>query len=212
MIANKEKSEIHWDRKSKDLYMEISFVNRWSPVDIGKVKMTPQFVKPHPEAVRPWITSVKEVAPYPSLWKTGEVRKYAVSMSIVDAADPAQTRIPSDLDLSVDVKIGDQESRRYVFETEVTVEVNPDLTGKDVRSYSVEGVPKGRVDFVPLDQNLDSQPEKKTTLPVWSKKMHGSCGWFLTLVTTLIKLLVELKSKSTATWIKSMTRSQLVWI
>ncbi|WP_413942893.1 S8 family serine peptidase [Bdellovibrio sp. HCB-162] len=169
-IANKEKTEIPWDRKSKDLYFEISFVNKWSDVDISKVKMNPQFIKPHPEAVRPWITSVKEVAPYPSLWKSGEVRKYVVAMSIVDNADPSQSRIPSELDLTVDVKVGDQEPRRYVFETEITVDVNENMAGKDIRTYPIVGMPKGRVSFIPLDQNLDKNPEQRDYLALMENK------------------------------------------
>lgn len=164
VIANKEKSEIKWDRKSSDLFMEISFVNKWAAVDIAQVKMTPQFIKPHPEAIRPWITSVKEVAPYPSLWQTGEVRKFIVAMKIVDTKDPAQTRLPSELDLTVDVQVAHQEPRRYVTEAEVTVDVNESLQGSDVREFPISGMPAMRVSFIPLDQNLDSQPEKKDYL------------------------------------------------
>lgn len=177
-IANKEKTEIPWDRKSKDLFMEISFINRWAPVDISKVKMTPQFLKPHPEAVRPWITSVKESAPYPNMWKTGEVRKYVVAMSLVDAADPSQSRVPSELDLAVDVKVSDLETRRYVFETEITVDVNPTIEGSDIKAYQINGMPRTRVSFIPLDQNLDSHPEQRDYL-AWSDQKNV---WQLWLV------------------------------
>jgi len=170
VIANKEKIEIPWDRKSRDLFFEISFVNKWSDVDVSQVKMTPQFLKPHPEAVRPWITSIKETAPYASLWKKGEVRKYVVAISLVDAADPAQSRVPSELDLAVDVRVGNQEPRRFVIESEITVEVNENLAGADVRTFDVIGMPKGRVSFIPLDQNLDAQPQRRDYLALMEQK------------------------------------------
>lgn len=164
VTANKEKSEIRWDRKSKDLFMEISFVNKWTAVDINQVKMKADFLKPHSEAVRPWIQSIKEAAPYAPLWKTGEVRKYVVAMSLVDSSDPSQSRVPSELDLAVDVQVGGEAPRRYVFESEITVEVNPDLQGRDVQAFSVNGMPKGRVSFIPVDQNLDARPEDRDYL------------------------------------------------
>ncbi|XGC79665.1 S8 family serine peptidase [Bdellovibrio bacteriovorus] len=159
--TNKEKLEIPWDRKSKDLFLEISFENKWADVDVNKVKMDALFEKPHAEAVRPWITAVKESAPYPGLWKMGEVRKYVVSMAIVDHADPAQSRVPSELDLTVNVSVAGQETRRFVIESEITVNMNELIAGKDVQSFTVQGMPKGRVTFIPVDQNLDSAPAKR---------------------------------------------------
>ncbi|WP_415061953.1 S8 family serine peptidase [Bdellovibrio sp.] len=170
VVDNKEKLEIPWDRKSKDLFFEVSFVNKWADVAVSKVQMNAQFLKPHPEAVRPWITSVKEVAPYASTWKTGEVRKYVVAMSIVDSADPSQSRIPSELDLTVDVKVEGQEARRYVVESEITVEVNGDLAGSDVHVFPIEGMPKGRLSFIPVDQNLDAHPEQRDYLALSEQK------------------------------------------
>lgn len=178
VTANKEKSEIRWDRKSKDLSMEISFVNKWTPVDTAEVKMQADFPKLHPESVRPWITSVKEVAPYAALWKTGEVRKYVVSMSLVDHADPSQSRVPSELDLAVDVQVRGQESRRFIFESEIIVEVNSNLVGHDIQSFPVLGMPKGRVSFIPVDQNMDSQSQKRDYLALLEQKNN----WQLWLV------------------------------
>lgn len=183
VIANKEKTEIRWDRKSKELNTEISFINKWSNVDAANIKMTADFLKPHPEAVRPWITGVKEIVPYAPIWKMGEVRKYLVSMSLVDHVDPAQTRVPSELELGVNVRVGDGSPRRYVFETEITVDVNANLEGQDIQSFPVLGMPKGRVSFIPVDQNLDHQPgkrdylaflEQKNTWQLWMVADNGS--------------------------------------
>ncbi|MGZ3768951.1 MAG: S8 family serine peptidase [Bdellovibrio sp.] len=170
VIANKEKAEIVWDRKSKNLFFEMSFVNKWSAVDISKVKMNAEFLKPHNEAVRPWITSIKESAPYSSLWKTGEIRKYTVAMTLVDSSDPAKSRIPSELELAVDVQVEGTATRRFVVESDVTVEVNENLNGDDVESIPVVGMPEGHVSFIPLDQNLDAHPEKRDYLALLEQK------------------------------------------
>ncbi|MGZ3773056.1 MAG: S8 family serine peptidase [Pseudobdellovibrionaceae bacterium] len=170
VVANKEKSEIHWDRKSKDLFFEISFVNKWVDVDVTKVKMNAQFLKPHPEAIRPWITAIKESAPYASVWKTGEVRKYTVAMTLVDSADPAKSRVPSELDLTVDVQVEGQDVRRYVIDSDITVDVNEDMVGDDVETFQVHGMPPGRVSFIPLDQNLDHHPEQRDYLALADQK------------------------------------------
>ncbi|MFV8249642.1 S8 family serine peptidase [Bdellovibrio bacteriovorus] len=162
--ADKEKVEINWDRKSKDLSFEISFVNKWQAVEIGKVKMNAQFIKPHADAVRPWITAIKEAAPYPGVWKQNEVRKYVVMMSLVDSQDPSQSRIPSELDLTVDVRVGDAEARRYVFESEVVVSVTPEMASSDVKTFNITGMPRARVSFLPLDENLDNHPEQRDYL------------------------------------------------
>lgn len=169
--AIKEKTEILWDRKSKDLSYQISFVNKWQAVDIAQVKMNAQFLKPHAEAVRPWITGIKEAAPYPAIWKMGEERNFVVSMQINDTADASQSRIPSELDLTVDVSVGGQASRRYVFENEVTVALNPDTTASDIRSLAVTGLPVGvRTSFMPVDQNLDGRPELRDYFAVSQDK------------------------------------------
>lgn len=178
LMASKEKSEIRWDRKSKDLFMEISFVNKWKAVDINNVKMKAEFLKPHFEAVRPWIQSIKEAAPYPGIWNSGEVRKYVVALSLVDHADPSRSRVPSELDLAVDVSINGDPARRMVFESEITVDVNPNMEGADVQTFPVVGMPKGRVSFIPVDQNLDPNPDKRDYL-VFSEQQNN---WQLWLV------------------------------
>lgn len=169
--AVKEKNEIVWDRKSKNLSYQISFVNKWQAVDTAQVKMNAQFLKPHPEAIRPWITGVKEAAPYPALWKMGEERNFVVSMQIVDAQDPSQSRIPSELDLTVDVSINSQASRRYVLETEVTVALTPDTVASDIQTLEVTGLPVGvRTSFMPVDQNMDGHPEYRDYFAVSQDK------------------------------------------
>ncbi|UXR63181.1 S8 family serine peptidase [Bdellovibrio bacteriovorus] len=159
--ADKEKTEILWDRKSKDLSYEVSFVNKWQDVEIGKVKMNAQFLKPHVDAARPWITAVKEAAPYPGVWKQDEVRKYVVMMTINDHSDPSKSRIPSELDLTVDVSVSGQEARRYVLESEIIVPINSDSVGEDVNTFKLSGMPRTRTSFLPIDENLDNHPEER---------------------------------------------------
>lgn len=159
--AQKEKIEIKWDRQRKELRFEMSFVNKWLPINSAEVKMNAQFLKPHADAVRPWITSIKQAAPYAATWAQDEVRTYVVTMEIVDHADPAQSRIPSELDMTVDISTNKGEARRYVVESEVTVEIGPETMASDIESYPIENLPKGRISFLPLDENLDNAPEKR---------------------------------------------------
>ncbi|MFS4457555.1 S8 family serine peptidase [Bdellovibrio sp. HCB2-146] len=199
--ALKEKIEIPWDRQAKDLTFEISFVNRFADIAINDVTMKAEFVKPHAEAVRPWITGIKEVVPYQGVWKSGEVRKYVVSMSIVDSKDPAQSRIPSELDLAVDVQVKGQETRRHIFESEIIVNLMPAMTGEDVLSIPLQGMPVGRQSFLPIDENLDLAPERrdyfavsqqKGTWQVWLIADTG-VGAYTTVGGTKIKVVGEEK-------------------
>lgn len=167
--AAKEKIEIAWDRVSKNLSFEISLVNKGQDVPASDAKIQGHFLKPHADAVRPWIQAVKESAPYPGVWKQHEVRKYSVYLSLVDTADPSQSRIPSELDLTVDVTIG-QNTRRYIFESEVIVSISPETIAKDVQSYEIQGLPKGRLTFLPLDENLDNSPEQRDYLAFTQQK------------------------------------------
>ncbi|HEX7675737.1 MAG TPA: S8 family serine peptidase [Bdellovibrio sp.] len=177
--AVKEKSEIPWDRQSKTLSYQITFVNKWQAVDISQVKMNAQFIKPHPDAVRPWITGIKEAAPYPASWNMGEERNYVVTMVINDTSDPSQSRIPSELDLTVDVSVNGQAARRYVFENEVTVAIGPDTKASDIKSLDVANMPVGvRTTFMPVDQNLDAHPELREYVAVSQNKNQ----WQLWLV------------------------------
>jgi len=167
--ASKEKIEIPWDRQSQDLSFEISLVNKWQDVSAAAAKIQGQFVKPHADAIRPWIQNVKESAPYPAIWKQNEVRKFTVYLSLVDATDPSQSRIPSELDFTVDVTVG-QNTRRYVFESEVIVSITPETNARDVKSYEILGLPKTRLTFLPLDENLDSSPEQRDYLAFSQQK------------------------------------------
>ncbi|MNJ94657.1 Subtilisin BL [compost metagenome] len=159
--TQKEKIEIPWDRRSSSLKMEVSLVNKWASVNSAKVRLTPNFAKPHPEAIRPELSKVTPSAPYKATWDKNEVRKYFVQFEINDAADPANSRIPSELDLTLDVAIDGVSARRFVVESEITVELGPTTQGSDIEVLPLRGMPKARTTFWPIYDSFDGRVSKK---------------------------------------------------
>lgn len=159
--VQKEKIEIPWDRKSSSLKLEVALVNKWAAVDSAKVRLNPSFGKPHPEAIRPNLSKVTPLAPYKATWEMGEVRKYYVQFEIDDAANPEDSRIPSELDLTLDIQIEGVSARRFIVESEITVEIGPTTVAADIESIPLKGMPRGRTSFWPIYDNFDGRVSKK---------------------------------------------------
>lgn len=151
----KEKKEIVWDRRSKNLSLEFTLRNYWQPVSDKAVQVRVSFPKPDAEAVRPTITGLQLIEGAGDVWAAGQTRKYRVSFSIDDTARPEDSRIPSELDLGIAVEIAGTGKRLFVSPYEITVPVSEETLGDDVLSIPLQGMPKERTSILPIDENLD---------------------------------------------------------
>lgn len=150
--ATKEKIEIQWNRQASSIDVEVSLVNRWASVDASKVQTQFYFSKPHAEAIRPAVLAVNPKQNYSGTWAQGEVRTYVVRLQTAP-------RMPGELDLIGQVTLPNGSQRRFILDVDVTVPVSPTIKDAEMQVLPIKGMPqRDRLDFLPIDQNLDGQP------------------------------------------------------
>lgn len=151
--SSKEKKEILWDRKAKVLTANFKFKNLWKDADFSQIALKAQFLRPSSSAIRPTIVKADFINKQ-SPWKQGEERELSLQFSIDDTAIPAQTRIPSDLDLALELKVG-QDTFRLVLENEIIVPITAETVDSEMETLELKNMPQMRTSLVAIDENLD---------------------------------------------------------
>ncbi len=152
--ATKEKIEVQWDRQSSNIDIEVSLVNKWQAVDSTKIQTQFYFSKPHKEAIRPAVLAVNPLKKYPTTWAQNEVRTYVIRLQTA-------ARMPGELDLIGQVTLPNGSQRRFIIDVDVTVPVSPNMQDASVQVLPINGLPEGRLSFIPIDENLDAQPQSR---------------------------------------------------
>ena len=148
--ASKEKIEIQWNRQTSNMNVEVQLVNRWQAVNTDKVQIQFYFAKPHAEAIRPAVLAVTPKQTYATTWAQNEVRTFVVHLQTAP-------RMPGELDLIGQVTLAEGAQRRFILDVDVTVPVTPSIQDPEVQVLPIRGLPQERLDFLPIDQNLDAQ-------------------------------------------------------
>lgn len=159
--SSKESIEIPWDRKAAVLKAKISLKNFWKEVAASDVQIKAGFTKPDTEAVRPRVTAVK--FNQSGNWKTFESREVEIEMNIDDNREASLTRLPSELDIHLDIDVAGQR-RRVVVSAEILVTVSADMDSPEVIKLPLTGLPNTRFDFIPIDENWDNRPTQRDYL------------------------------------------------
>ncbi|MCM2324571.1 MAG: S8 family serine peptidase [Oligoflexia bacterium] len=155
LIVPFEKSKIPvlWDRKSALLRLPFRLWNRWAATGTRPVRITAEVVRPSPNAVRPALEQLSGATEAP--WATGEIRDFEALLRITDSPDPSHSRIPSDLELRVQIKTEDQPTRVFIVRAEVIIPLNRDYAGPEARHIPLENFPRTRNSIFPVDTVLD---------------------------------------------------------
>ena len=165
----KEKVEVPWDRKTKILSFNMKFKNLWKDVDSSLVQVTGEFVKPHAQAVRPRLISIVAAPTYGAIWKSQEIREYVATFEINDTLDPANSRIPGDLDLLVKIQTGNIIRSAYVS-LEISVLLTANSTGDDITNIPIINLPVGQTEITPIDQYFDTDRTRREYLVTLQNK------------------------------------------
>jgi hypothetical protein len=152
--VSKEKQEVAWDRKSNHLQLKFAFKNLWKEADFSQVSMKLSFLKPDARAIRPQIDSYSWSSVEP-VWPSGEERILTVELSLTDSKVPGESRIPSDLDLAVELTT-EGVTRRLVLESEVIVSLGTDM-GLDPEIQEIKVEAQGRMSWLYVDEKLDGE-------------------------------------------------------
>lgn len=152
--ASKEKQEIQWNRKSNILSARFKFKNLWQDTDFSRISLSANLLSPSPAAIRPTVIRA-EFENQTSPWKTHEERDLLVEFKITDSNNPSQSRIPSDLDLAVDMKVGD-DRYRLVLESEIIVPISAETEDSEMEKIQLSDMPQMRTSLVAIDENLDN--------------------------------------------------------
>lgn len=154
--SSKEKQEILWDRNESNLTWKIPFKNLWQDIDLSQVSVNGKWWMKKASAVRPDIRSI-QFEQKSGAWKKNEERILVVELAIADAANPAQSRIPSDLNLWVEIKTP-KRIQNLVLESEVTVPVKDTTRDSEMEIWSLGQMPAMRTTLMAIDENLDGKP------------------------------------------------------
>lgn len=151
--SSKEKQEIQWDRRQSSLTWKVPFKNLWQDIDSSQVSVNAKWWMKKATAIRPEIRSI-QFESAGQLWKKGEERTLVIELEITDAANPAQSRIPSDLSLWVEVKTP-KRVQALVLESEITVPIKDSTIDSEMEVLSLEQMPAMRTSLVAIDENFD---------------------------------------------------------
>lgn len=172
--VSKEKTEISWNRSDRILKVQFAFENLWSDLDMTQLALQASFMKPSATAVRPTIRSLV-FNPDKGVWKKGEQRTLEVTFEITDVANPAETRIPSELDLALNMTVAGA-SQKIVLETEVVVPVDENFQNvggtKTFETIPVINMPQLRTSLIAVDENFDGVPRSDYLALAVEKGVH----------------------------------------
>ncbi len=152
--ASKEKIEIKWNRSSPTLNWQFQLKNFWLPIDAAKIKIEARILAASQKSIRPRVTGIA-LEKADGIWASNEVRTVNVTLAIEDDA-PFKSRIPSDLDLKVRVTT-DTAVRDFVLESEVISIIDMSSITPDIQVLTIDGMPKARTDFIPVNFKLDGK-------------------------------------------------------
>lgn len=157
--TSKEKKEIPWNRKERKIFVQFPFKNLWQEIPTSEVSVQVSFLKPHTDAIRPKITKAIFDFNQNNLWKTNQVINLEVEFEIQDSSIPEQSRIPSDLDLIVEINLS-KTNYKLVLESELIVPITPETSDSEMEVLNLLNMPPMRTSLVAIDQNIDG--EKRT--------------------------------------------------
>lgn len=156
---SKEKIEKEWNRTDREIQISFPFQNLWKEVALSKVNLKLSWWQPDSRSVRPKIKSYNLVSAsgakaLPQSWKQGETLHLQVSLEMVDSEDPSASKIPSELDFLLEIQADNQQSRKIVLESEITIPIGKDVTVlKTDLNISLDL--KDRVGFLLVDDRFD---------------------------------------------------------
>jgi hypothetical protein len=152
--AEKQKALIKWDLKASELKFPFQLKNLWR--DANDIRLDVKLVgADNPRAIRPSLVSVQGSLASP--WRASETREFIATLRIEDAEDPVNSRIPSDLELEVQVFLENRPQLKFRIPGEVIVELNATLQG--VKNISIGTLPRVRYTLLPVDLNLDAHQD-----------------------------------------------------
>ena len=164
--TSKERQEVVWDRQQAQIQLKFAFKNLTKDIASSEISLQASFLKVNPTATRPAIKSVRWDN-QSTIWKFGEVRNLLVDLQLIDAAlktatSPlagsvsSQSRIPSELDLIVDLTTG-ANTMRLVLESEIVVPIQSLQGTAEMQTLNLIGMPALRTSLVSIDENFDGQ-------------------------------------------------------
>ncbi|MCM2278098.1 MAG: S8 family serine peptidase [Oligoflexia bacterium] len=151
--VEKHRIPIRWDRRSPTLAVPFNLKNRWAKSDLP-VEVTAEVLSPSPSAARPKLEALSASAEGP--WASGESRLFEARLRIVDTEEPGNSRIPSELELLVRVRTGDEPPRAFIVRAEILVPVDRDYGGAEARHLPIVNLPRARTSIFPVDTILDT--------------------------------------------------------
>lgn len=160
MTVDKEKIEVPWNRRDREVRFKFNLKNIWKEVPSQKVQVSASFVKPHAESIRPRMTAVQPAENYAAVWRSQETRSYVATFLIEDAANPQASKIPSDMDVAV-MTLVDGAKRTSYISLEMTVALQDVSDDADITEIPVVGMPQGQTETIPIDQYFDSESTKR---------------------------------------------------
>ena len=159
--AEKEIVEIPWDKKSKDLKAVLPLKNFWKSVRQQKISV--EVVPETSLKVFPKVTSV-QLAGDQNQWSSQDVKNLTLNLQIVDAVNPAQSRIPSEMGFIVKVKLDGVLHRQILFKTEVVLTLAKDQKDSDLTMLPIQGQRSRGSKLFLVDEIYDGRIENRDYL------------------------------------------------
>lgn len=154
----KEKTTLNWNTTDQKMKFQVPLKNFWSEVDFSKIQVRARFKGPE-NSHRPVVVSVSGL-PKSGLWKSGQKLNLVVDAELFKTAEQ-KNKVSSDLDLEVWVIVNSDIHKYFIQEFELVVPLKADSKILGSTTFPVKQMPEGRIEWNPIDETYDRQPNKR---------------------------------------------------
>lgn len=160
--ADKNTQVIEWDRKSAKLQFKFNLKNYWKSLENKNV--TVQLRSSRPSEIEPALIKAEILNNQNKVWKMNEERSVQVDLEIRDAANPSQSRLPSELAYQVYVMIDGVVHRQFEVTAEIIVMFTKEMQDPEMQNFKINGsLPQGS-NFTLVDEVFDGNSQQKDYL------------------------------------------------
>jgi len=150
--ADKEIAEIIWNKKSPKLAAKFQLKNFWSPIAGQKISIQVESVQK--SKIYPAVQNV-QLSGATDSWTTDEEKTLSFDLAIQDSADPAQSKLPSDLEFLVSVSLEGKLHRQFRLNAEVILSFDPNAQDPDLQSITLLSLRDRKLKMFLVDEIYD---------------------------------------------------------
>jgi hypothetical protein len=154
----KEKTTLIWNGSDSKMKFSFSLKNFWSEIPFSKVQLRARF-KDSEKSFRPSVLNLSGL-PKSGQWASNHKITITADVELFKTQEQ-KNKVPSDLDLEVWIMMDSAVSKYFVQEYDLVVPLTANTNWPELSRFPVKQFPEGRIEWNPVDETHDHQPNKR---------------------------------------------------